>query len=285
MFSIIIPLYNKAASFGKTILSLQQQDYGEFEVIIVDDGSKDNSLEIARSIDDPRFHVYAKENEGVSIARNYGVQYAKNEFVIFLDADDELSPSFLKKMKSAIEKYPEESFFSASYALSDNGNVEYIRYYEGMEPVVIKDYCKTFLEKRTALCCVGSTCVRKSELVAAGMFSPGVKRGEDHDLWLRLACKHSLVYVPEPYLQYNLDSCNNSRGKYGSHKNSFPYWKWFDYDYPNRKALTLYTDYFILGNMKSAIKGGVWKSVFYWCKHLMFYNTRFILQRVLNFFR
>lgn len=88
MFSIIIPLYNKADYIAETLKSVLNQTYCDYEVIVVNDSSTDNSLEVASSFQDERIHIYTKENEGVSAARNYGIMHAKYDYIAFLDADD-----------------------------------------------------------------------------------------------------------------------------------------------------------------------------------------------------
>jgi len=96
LVSIIIPCYNASAYIAETLSSIANQTYPQYEIIIVDDGSTDNSTNLTPNINDSRIHYFYKENEGVSIARNYGLKKAKGEFILFLDADDLLSPNFLK---------------------------------------------------------------------------------------------------------------------------------------------------------------------------------------------
>lgn len=96
LFTIIIPLYNKEKSIFKTINSVIFQTYTDFEVIIVDDGSQDNSYNIANSFSDNRISCYKKTNGGVASARNYGITKSKGEWLLFLDADDLLKPNALE---------------------------------------------------------------------------------------------------------------------------------------------------------------------------------------------
>lgn len=110
--SIIIPLYNKEKYIKNTIYSIINQNYTSYELLIVDDGSTDDSLSVVKTITDHRIRVIKKENGGVSSARNAGIEHAKYEWVFFLDADDSLMPNALKNMVSMIEKYPQEKFFS-----------------------------------------------------------------------------------------------------------------------------------------------------------------------------
>lgn len=96
LVSIIIPCYNASAYIAETLSSIANQTYPQYEIIIVDDGSTDKSKEIILKSDNLKIKYCHKENEGVSIARNYGLKKAKGEFILFLDADDLLSPNFLK---------------------------------------------------------------------------------------------------------------------------------------------------------------------------------------------
>ena len=107
MISIIIPLYNKETSVEQSIRSVLNQTYQDFELIVVDDGSTDNSLDVVRQIQDDRILIIEQENGGPSKARNTGVQYAQGEWIVFLDADDELLPDALQIMKEAIKCYPD----------------------------------------------------------------------------------------------------------------------------------------------------------------------------------
>ena len=93
--SVIIPLYNKEIIVEKALRSVLQQTFKGFELIIVDDGSTDNSLNIVKSIKDERITLIKQENGGPSKARNTGIKAAKSHWIVFLDADDELTPTAL----------------------------------------------------------------------------------------------------------------------------------------------------------------------------------------------
>ena len=106
LISIIVPMFNVEKYIEKCIFSLKEQTYKNFEVIIVDDGSKDESYYFAnRAIDgDNRFRVFSKENGGLSSARNYGIKFAKGEFITFIDSDDYVCKEYLMHLYSAIRK-------------------------------------------------------------------------------------------------------------------------------------------------------------------------------------
>ncbi len=93
--SIIIPVYNKAAYVGKCLQSILDQDYCDYELIIINDGSTDGSVEIIEQFSDPRITLLTTINQGVSAARNRGITEAKGHYLMFVDADDYLSPHYL----------------------------------------------------------------------------------------------------------------------------------------------------------------------------------------------
>ena len=272
MFSVIIPVFNKEHCVERTINSVLAQTYKEFELIIVDDGSTDKSLKVVSAICDDRIKVLHKENEGVSIARNYGIEKARGEFVCFLDADDEWEDNFLAAMFEVIQQFPQHSFFTCPFAARRSGRETVFRTIHGNNDIfVIDDYCKTFVEQRQAICCVGSVCIKRGLVVSCGMFPPHIKRGEDHDLWLRLACKTEVVYTNATRMIYNLDAENNSRAIYRSYKESFPYWQWYDYPYPVKKSLYRLTTYFLLSHTKYALKHKNIKRAWAMASHIKFW--------------
>ena len=103
-FSIIIPLYNAEKHLLDCINSIKAQTYSDFEVIMVDDGSTDETLhkmDFYRDKDD-RFHIYHQEHAGVSSARNLGLQYAVGNFICFVDADDQIASTYLSDLYQAM---------------------------------------------------------------------------------------------------------------------------------------------------------------------------------------
>ena len=105
MISIVIPLYNKEASIKQSLKSVLSQSYDDFEVVIVDDGSADGSVAVVEAINDPRIRLIKQENGGPSKARNTGVKNAKGEWILFLDADDEMLPGALDFFSKKIQKH------------------------------------------------------------------------------------------------------------------------------------------------------------------------------------
>ncbi|MCH7785011.1 MAG: glycosyltransferase family 2 protein, partial [Bacteroidetes bacterium] len=111
MISVIIPLYNKDKFITKTIQSVLNQTFTDFELLIVNDGSTDNSLKIAQSFNDKRLKLISIENSGVSLARNTGIKAAKHNWIALLDADDWWAPTFLEEFIEAFKLFPNYNLF------------------------------------------------------------------------------------------------------------------------------------------------------------------------------
>ena len=121
-FSIVIPTYNRADLIGLTLDSVLAQSFAEFEVLVVDDGSRDNTAEVVRGYSDPRVRYLPKENAERGAARNYGLYRAQGEYVIFLDSDDLLHPSHLSTLHTAIATAsPKPNFIATKYDFAREG--------------------------------------------------------------------------------------------------------------------------------------------------------------------
>ena len=123
MISVVIPLYNKEIIIEKSLNSVLSQDYSDFELIVVDDGSTDGSVAIVEKIFDNRIHLIRQKNSGPSKARNVGVQYAKGDWILFLDADDEMQPGALRCFSNYISKAPKADMFIGEVLFDTNGVV------------------------------------------------------------------------------------------------------------------------------------------------------------------
>ena len=123
MFSVIIPLYNKENYIKKVINSVLDQTFLNFELIIINDGSTDDSLSIAQQFTDTRIKIVIQENLGVSVTRNNGVRLAKYENIAFLDADDWWDCHFLEEMYKLVTDYPDAGLYGCKYYLVKHGNL------------------------------------------------------------------------------------------------------------------------------------------------------------------
>ena len=114
-FSIVVPTYNRAPLIGRTMVSILSQEWGDFEILIVDDGSQDNTEEVIREFSDQRIHYFKKENAERGAARNYGRARAKGKYINFFDSDDLMYSSHLSTAKNRIDRWQNPEFFHLGY--------------------------------------------------------------------------------------------------------------------------------------------------------------------------
>jgi len=110
-YSIVIPTYNRASSVEDTLAGCFSQSYDNFEIVIVDDGSSDNTLEVLNKITDPRLVIVAQDNAGPAAARNHGMRVARGEYIAFLDSDDVWYPDFLMQAERAYQQDPDQLLY------------------------------------------------------------------------------------------------------------------------------------------------------------------------------
>lgn len=196
-FTVVIPLYNKEKHISRAVKSIINQTYQDFEIIIIDDGSTDNSLEKLMKINDSRIRIIKQMNNGVSSARNNGIDEARNEYIGFLDADDSWNPNFLESIKSLIEQYPLAGAYATSYEIQreDGTTIESPsgKSIEGSWEGIIDDYFKYAL--KGPLISASSVVVGKKVFDYLGGFPIGIKRGEDLDMWIRIALNYDVAYL------------------------------------------------------------------------------------------
>lgn len=106
LVSVIIPVYNTGKSAVKLVRFLLKDQYAPDEIIVVDDGSTDDSLRQLKTIKNSTVQIYHQDNAGASAARNLGIQNAKGKYIVFLDSDDEIKPAFMQTLVEAIQKHP-----------------------------------------------------------------------------------------------------------------------------------------------------------------------------------
>lgn len=203
LVSVIIPNYNQGAFLKDSIGSVMGQDYPKKEVVVVNDGSRDESEEVCKSF--PGVVYIFQENKGVSAARNTGLQHARGEYIIFLDADDILLPGVLSYQVSLIEKHPEVAFVSGGHVHTD-AQLNVIR--EVSSPVHDNFYLA--LLEANYIGMHASVLYRRFVLDEFG-FDPTLKAGEDYDLFLKITRKYPVYNHPKPIAGYRFHNENTSR--------------------------------------------------------------------------
>jgi glycosyltransferase involved in cell wall biosynthesis len=205
--SVVMPLYNKAASVGAAIESVLSQTRGDFELFVVDDGSTDGSAAAARAFVDPRLRLIEQKNSGVSAARNAGVAAASGDWIAFLDADDRWEPRFLELLSRAAEEEPRAVAAFSNMRVEENGRSRLVLE-SAKGSILIEDYAAWFTSHRGNGLHPSSSLVKKSALLASGSFPEGVRSGEDTDTWFRLGWEGPVVYEGECLAVY--DGCSTS---------------------------------------------------------------------------
>ena len=222
-FSIIIPLYNKAPYIRKALESVFAQTYTDYELIVVDDGSTDDSYAIADefvreamgnglwAIDEEtnrqspianRLKQLKQPNAGVSAARNNGVAQASGDYLAFLDADDWWEPTYLEKMAQLIEDYPEAGLYACNY----------VYYKPGKTRVAVNNietgyfnYPKAYYEGGAMPIWTGAAMIPLNVFEEMGGFPLGIKLGEDFLLWSKIAMQYKVAFLNEALAWYNND--------------------------------------------------------------------------------
>ncbi|WP_303187551.1 glycosyltransferase family 2 protein [Phocaeicola coprocola] len=200
MISVVIPLYNKAHTIINTLNTVFNQIYQDFEVIIIDDGSTDNSVEIInQNFTDNRIKIIRQKNAGVSSARNRGVDESKGKYIAFLDGDDEWHPEYLSTMHKLIQKYPQAGLFlCAGLIYNADGSVSFRiapKYESVQAPINLFISPEVFSH-------TSGTIVRKDIFNQTHRFIYGMKKFEDYLATQAVALLTETIYCGIPLTKY-----------------------------------------------------------------------------------
>lgn len=213
-FSVIIPLYNKAPYIRKTVESILGQTFGDYELIIIDNGSTDGSSDVVAAFTDRRILVVQVEkNVGVSNARNIGISLSSAPYITFLDADDWWEPTFLEEMTGLIERHSDAGIYGTGYYIVKNGKkcVAPMGVDNGFTEGEI-NYCQVYAKTLCMPLTSITVAMPREVFNETGGFKPQLKLGEDFDLWVRIALKHKVVFLNKPLSNYNQDVDVTYRG-------------------------------------------------------------------------
>jgi glycosyltransferase involved in cell wall biosynthesis len=198
--SVIIPVYNGAKTIKETIESVLNQTWQNFELLVINDGSNDATLEIIQTIKDTRIQVFSYPNSGVSASRNRGLTKAEGEFISFIDADDLWTPDKLELQLQALQDHPQAA---VAYSWSDwiDQSGKFLRK-GGHITVNGKAYEKLLL--RDFIESGSNPLIKKQALDEVGDFDQSLTSAEDWDMWLRLAAKNEFITVEVPQILYRI---------------------------------------------------------------------------------
>jgi glycosyltransferase involved in cell wall biosynthesis len=205
--SIIIPTYNHGRFLGDAICSVLQQTYKHFKIIVVDDGSEDNTREVAAGFGDLVRYIW-QENRGLSAARNTGIRAAKGEMIGLLDADDQYEPEFLATLVAVLESNPDlDGVFCSARTIDTNDNILPQRIGQAVQP-------SKFRDKLLAGGFFPPLCMLAYKYCYDGLdhlFDESLTAVEDWDMWLRFSERYKILGLDEPLVRYRIVPGSMSR--------------------------------------------------------------------------
>jgi glycosyltransferase involved in cell wall biosynthesis len=217
-FSIIIPLYNKAPYIRKALETVCAQTYRDYEIIVVNDGSTDDSAVVAESYlqhaEGICYTIISQDNAGVAAARNRGVKHASGQYMAFLDADDWWEPDYLARMAELIADYPQAGVYGCNYVYYKPGKTRVALNI----PTGYINYPKAYYQGSAMPIWTGATIMPKTVLEEMGGFPLGIKLGEDFLLWAKTALHYKVAFLNEPLAYYNNDVPANMRATRNLHE-------------------------------------------------------------------
>ena len=204
--SIIIPAYNASAFIERALASCLAQTYTDYEIIVVDDGSSDGTGDIVRErYADNSVQVIQQENQGVGTARNTGILAAQGDYILALDADDVLHPTYLEKVMQRFREVDDRvAMIYTQHRIIKDGIVSQpnARLVEG------DVFCDLLLQKNATMMLPSTATIRKDALVEVGLFPTEEIYSDDWDTWLRLTIHYHVISIDEPLVDRHLHDAN-----------------------------------------------------------------------------
>jgi glycosyltransferase involved in cell wall biosynthesis len=185
--SVIIPLYNKGFIISETLDSVLAQTFADFEVVIVNDGSTDNSFEIVSQFSDKRIKLFQQQNKGAAAARNLGIEKATGELIAFLDADDYWYPNHLEELYQLYIDFPNCGIYCNRYQIKTTSKHFQKPIFNGIDKYyrgIVSNYF--YSNKPFRITWTSAIMIKKSTLQKFGGFNENVSNGQDLELWTKI---------------------------------------------------------------------------------------------------
>jgi glycosyltransferase involved in cell wall biosynthesis len=204
--SVIIPVYNGARTIQQTIASVLAQTFSQFELIVIDDGSQDETVELITQIKDPRIQLFSYANAGYAVSRNRGFARSVGAYLSFIDADDLWLPDKLERQYQILQDNPQAAVvYSWTNCIDEQGNFlrkcSYVHWSGNVLPQLLLD---DFIGSGS------NVMIRREAFQSVGGFDASLKRAHDTDLWLRLAAKYEFAVVPAVQILYRISPSSAS---------------------------------------------------------------------------
>lgn len=243
-FSIIIPLYNKANYISEAIQSVLSQTFKDFELIIINDCSTDNSLEIAKTFKDSRIRIIDhSQNQGLSASRNSGIKSTTTRYLAFLDGDDRWKPTFLEKINFLIQEYDRAAIFATNseISLKNKKNISHSFDIANNKPhSIISNFFRASLAQ--TIFNHSSLCVERKVFESVGLYNESITYSEDIDFFIRSQAQFKTAYHTETLAIITLESENqitqsSIKGKV------IPDYDYYEELFKGRKDIKKYLDF------------------------------------------
>jgi glycosyltransferase involved in cell wall biosynthesis len=211
LISVIIPVYNGEKTIQETVLSVLKQTITDFELIIINDGSQDATLEIVSRIPDPRIKIFSYPNAGLAVSRNRGIALAQGDYLAFLDADDLWAVNKLEAQLAALKSNPDAAVaYSWTDCIDEQG-----RFLRQSAHSTASGNVQANLLLANFISSGSNVLVCKQAVMDIGGFDETLSNAQDWDLWLRLATRYQFVPVPETQVFYRVSTRSMSRNVLG----------------------------------------------------------------------
>ena len=246
IFSVIIPLYNKEKFIARTLDSvLAQQTMTDYEVVLVDDGSRDNSGEVVKSYSDSRIRYIVKPNGGVSSARNRGIKEAHGEWLIFLDADDEMLPNALSVFDRLRTQNTQATVLVGGFVKRNDSGVELGRTADCGDNFTRCPYFMHWLRRFYPR--PGATAIRRDVVERYGGFDEQMSFFEDYEFALRTMADCKVAYTGEIVNVYNV-------GDTGLSHSTHPHNREMSYYIPEMKINNIFWRALVYENLEYTLQ-------------------------------
>ncbi|WP_139958381.1 glycosyltransferase family 2 protein [Flavicella sediminum] len=216
-FSVIVTVYNKEDYILDTLNSIKQQSYSDYEIVLVNDGSTDKSLDIVSQFEHPNISVFSTKNNGVSKARNFGIEKANSNYLVFLDGDDVWMPYHLQDLKKLIDKYPKEHIFSTAYTEGKGKNLRSFQFTTSNKKIQKLNYFEG--SSISSILHPSTIAIHKNVPITVGGFNPKYSNYEDIEYWFRIGLKYPVIFhnTPSVCIRKTKNSLTTSSFKIENH--------------------------------------------------------------------
>ena len=207
LISVVIPVYNGELTIADTVKSVINQTFSDFELIVINDGSSDSTLDILAGFQDPRLKIFTYTNAGLSASRNRGIGHGCGELISFIDADDLWTPKKLEAQLNSLRGDPKAAVaYSWTDFIDETGNLLGYGIHQTVKGYVFPKLLEFFF--------IGSgsnALIRKQVFDEVGRFDETLTSAEDLDMFLRLAARYHFSAVSEPQILYRITDNSMSR--------------------------------------------------------------------------